>query len=120
MANVMIVDDDTDSAAMLAKFLGRRGHLATCMPNGIHALAEIIRATPDVLILSLPMPAMDGLSLLEVLRRHLSLKSLPVVVLTGVPEGPTVDRARKAGVSSIVVTASFKDIEAAVRAALPR
>src|SRR3954447_23512305 len=122
MPNVMIVDDALDSCEPLAKFLEHAGHRVTCVPNGKQALSDIIRDTPDVIILDLMLPEMDGPSLLEILRLYLRLQSLPVVVLTGMPDSPMVERVRNAGVSSILVKgkATFEDIEAAVKEAAHR
>ena len=122
MSYVMIVDDVIDSCEALAKFLERAGYRVRCVPNGREALADIIRDTPDVIILDLMMPVMDGPTLLEILRLYLRLQTLPVVVLTGIPDSPLVERVRNAGVSSILVKgkATFGEIERAVREASHR
>jgi len=118
----MVVDDAIDSCEPLAKFLELAGHRVTCVPNGKQALSDIIQDTPDVVILDLMMPEMDGPTLLEVLRLYLRLQSLPVVVLTGIPDSPLVTRVRNAGVNAILVKgkATFEDIERAVREAFHR
>jgi len=122
MSNVMIVDDAVDSCEPLAKFLERAGHRVTCVPNGKQALSDIIRDTPDVIVLDLMMPEMDGPTLLEILRLYLRLQNLPVVVLTGIPDSPLVERVRNAGVTSILVKgkSTFEDIERALHEALHR
>jgi CheY-like chemotaxis protein len=118
----MIIDDAPDSSEPLAKFLWRTGHQVRCAPNGREALADVIRYTPEVLILDLMMPGMDGPSLLEALRLYLRLQALPVVVWTGIPDGPLVERVRQAGVNAILVkgNATFADIERAVKEAAQR
>jgi DNA-binding NarL/FixJ family response regulator len=65
------------------------------------------------------MPELDGASFLEVVRSYLRL-TVPVVVLTGVEDGPLVDRIREQKVNSILVKgkASPADIQAAVKEAL--
>src|SRR5881398_1266347 len=103
MPYVMIVDDASDSCEALAKFLERAGHRVSCVPNGKQALGDIIQDTPDVVILDLLMPEMDGPTLLEILRLYLRLQNLPVVILTGIPDSPLVERVRHAGVTSILV-----------------
>jgi CheY-like chemotaxis protein len=122
MPYVMIVDDVIDSCEALAKFLERAGYRVRCVPNGREALADIIRDTPDVVILDLMMPVMDGPTLLEILRLYLRLQTLPVIVLTGIPDSPLVERVRNAGVNAILVKgkATFQDIERAVREASHR
>lgn len=120
MANALIVDDALDSCEPLEKFLEKAGHDVACVPNGREALGRVIAHPPDVVILDLLMPEMDGPSFLEVARSYLRLQSLPVVVLTAIGEGPLLDRARNAKVNSILVKgkATYEEIKHAVADAL--
>jgi CheY-like chemotaxis protein len=122
MATVMIVDDDVDGCEPLGKFLEKSGHAVRCVPNGREALAQVILQVPDVVILDLLMPEMDGPSFLEVVRSYLRLQSLPVVVVTGLSESPMVERLRNLKVNSILVKgkAKFEDILRAVEEAAVR
>lgn len=122
MPNIMIVDDALDSCEPLAKFLEKSGHAVRCVPNGREALGQVIAQLPDVVILDLLMPEMDGPSFLEVIRSYLRLRSLPVVVLTAMFESPMVDRVRNLQVNSILVKgkATFEDILRAVEEAAVR
>ena len=120
MASIMIVDDAADARDALGRFLEKTGHTVRCVPNGRDALAQVILQMPDVVILDLLMPEMDGPSFLEVVRSYLRLRSLPVVVLTAVSEGPMVERARAAGVTSVLVksTVAFPDVKRAIEEAI--
>jgi CheY-like chemotaxis protein len=122
MASVMIVDDALDSCEPLAKFLEKEGHEVRCVANGRDALAQVITSIPDVVVLDLYMPEMDGPSFLEVVRSYLRLQSLPVVVLTALPESPMVDRARYLKVNSVLIKgkATFPEIKQAVEEAVHR
>ena len=71
MPNVLIVEKTTDTSDALAKFLERLGHVVTCAPNGTDALLVLMRSEPDVIILDLLLPDMDGPSFLEVVRNYL-------------------------------------------------
>jgi CheY-like chemotaxis protein len=122
MASIMIVDDAADSSEPLGKYLEKAGHEVRCVPNGREALAQVIIAMPDVVILDLFMPEMDGPSFLEVIRSYLRLQSLPVVVLTALSESPMVERARNLQVNAILVKgkATFEDIRSAAEEAVHR
>lgn len=107
----------------MAKFLQAAGHEVACVPNGREALASVLAALPDAILLDMLMPEMDGPTFLEIIRSYLRLQSLPVVVLTGIPDSPMVDRVQHLKVNSILVKgkASPEEIrraleEAAVRA----
>jgi len=79
------------------------GHDVTYAPNGREALSLVLADWPDVILLDLLMPGMDGPSFLEVVRSYLRIQSLPVVVLTGLGDSPMIDRARALNVNSILV-----------------
>lgn len=119
MPYVMIVDDAPDSVEPLGMFLERSGYLVKFFSNAREALAEIIRHPPHVLLLDLLMPEMDGAMLLKAVRSDAQLGRLPVVVLTGVPDGPLAQRTRDMNVNSVLTKgkASFHDVEAALRMA---
>src|SRR5215213_4013181 len=101
MASVMIVDDMVDSCEPLARFLEKEGYSVRCVANGREALAQVILSMPDVVVLDLYMPEMDGPSFLEVVRSYLRLQSLPVVVLTALADSPMIERAQALKVNSI-------------------
>jgi CheY-like chemotaxis protein len=116
MPHVMLVDGAVEACGPLAKFLERSGHRVTCVGSGREALTDLIRDLPDVLIMDLLMPGMDGASLLAVIRSYLRLQSLPVVVLTALPDSPMVQRVLDLGVDSVLIKgkASLDDVRSAV------
>jgi CheY-like chemotaxis protein len=120
MANILIVDDDADARESIALFLRESGHKAVCAPNGREALMVVLERTPDVILLDLLMPEMDGPSFLEVIRSYLRIQSLPVVVLTGLSDSPMIERARSLKVNSILLKGKatpdeiLKDLEHAL------
>ena len=122
MASLLIVDDDRDGRDAMCTFLQRAGHEVECVANGREALAKVLARLPDLIILDLFMPEMDGGGLLEILRSYLRLQSLPVVVVTGLPDSPMVDRARFLKVNAILTKgkASLEDVLRAVTDELPR
>jgi CheY-like chemotaxis protein len=122
MAKILVVEDHADSVESLAMILRDAGHTVTCVPNGREALAHVLVELPDVVLLDLLMPEMDGPSFLEVVRSYLRIQSLPVVVLTALAESPMIDRARALKVNTILVKgkAMPQDILKALEDALIR
>jgi CheY-like chemotaxis protein len=122
MANVLIVDDNADDRETLAEVLRLGGHHATTVPNGREALVLVIQEPPDVVLLDLIMPEMDGPSFLEVARSYLRLQALPVVIYTGMSDSPMIDRARALKVNSILAKgkASPEEILRAIDEAIAR
>jgi CheY-like chemotaxis protein len=104
MARILVVDDDKDACEVAAARLNRAGHKTDCQTNGRNALLEIMQNTPEVLVLDLVMPELDGTNLLDVIRSYLRLQALPVIVWTALPfDHPTVDHARSYSVDAVIV-----------------
>jgi CheY-like chemotaxis protein len=107
MAYVLIVDDEPDSSEFVERFLQREGHRTSCVPNGRAALGALINGRPDVVVLDVRMPEMDGLTLLEVLRSYLRWTKLPVILLTAHADKSEIDRAKQLGVQHVFHKANF-------------
>ena len=118
MSKVLVVDDDVRGREPICRFLKASGHEVECASDGCQALSSILDHIPDVVVLDLFMPGMDGASLLKILRSYLRLQSLPVVVLTGAPDSPLVARVRSLNVHSVLTKAkaTLKEILRAVDA----
>ena len=116
----LIVDDNPDHAASLAKVLLTVGHEVVTAPNGREALSRIMSSAPQVILLDLLMPEMDGPSFLEVVRSYLRLQTQPVIVLTGLPESPMVERTRALKVNCVLTKgkATTEDIQKAIQEAV--
>lgn len=120
MASVLLVEDAFDASEALAVYLRKHGHQVRAVGNGREALAAVIMNPPDAIVLDLLLPEIDGPSFLEVVRLYLRMNSLPVVVLTGLPDSPMVDRARRLKVNAVLVKgkASLDDIHQALTQSL--
>ena len=118
MARVLVIDDDPSLLKALRLGLRAGGHDVTVAPNGEQGLTQTAAARPDVVILDLGLPGMDGL---EVLRRIREWSAVPVIVLSAVD-----DEARKVAALNVgaddYVTKPFgmAELEARIRAALRR
>lgn len=121
MADVLLVDDDADANELVSLFLRRAGHAVRCVANGREALGAIITHTPDVIVLDVNMPQMDGVSFLEVVRCYLRWQSLPVILLTGLTEGPHIRKAAELHVRKTFLKSDYTlaDLLAQVEACSP-
>jgi DNA-binding response OmpR family regulator len=81
-ARVLVVDDDHDIRESLASVLSDEGYDVAEAGNGLEALAEMDRERPDVVLLDLMMPVMDGWKTLQILRRTPRHATVPVVILS--------------------------------------
>ena len=116
MAAILLVEDDPDTLDVVQRYLQRGGHAVKCAVSGRDALAALITKTPDIVVLDVRLPEMDGVSFLDVIRCYLRWVNLPVILLTAYDTGPHIDRARELGVKRIFLKASYQlaDLLAAV------
>jgi DNA-binding response OmpR family regulator len=77
--NLLLVDDDAELCSMMREFFSEAGHSLDCAYNGREGLASALRGAYDLVILDVMLPVVDGLTLLEQLRRR---KDVPVIMLT--------------------------------------
>lgn len=91
---VLVIDDDEDTAEMLLYWLEGEGHIALTAGSGAAALALIDQFTPDVILLDIGLPGMDGYEVAHRLRLIPALRNTMFVAITGF--GQTADRERTA------------------------
>jgi adenylate cyclase len=86
------VDDDALNRKLLVGLLEREGHSARTAENGREALAQVREEPPDVVLLDIVMPELDGISVLEQLKADPALQHLPVIMISAVDELDSVVR----------------------------
>ena len=79
---VLVCDDDDGIRQMLVAFLEAEGFEVEAVADGPSCLEAVAEAPPDVVVLDVMMPVMDGYQVMEVLRRDFSRQTLKVVMLT--------------------------------------
>jgi type II secretory ATPase GspE/PulE/Tfp pilus assembly ATPase PilB-like protein/ActR/RegA family two-component response regulator len=79
---VLVADDDPAMRALVKSILTAQGWRVAEAPDGIVALDEAQRLRPDLILLDMDMPRLDGLGVLETLRRRLIGRAVPVIVVT--------------------------------------
>jgi CheY-like chemotaxis protein len=94
---VLIVDDDVDHTEILAGLLSRRGYGVAVALSGEQAIVLAKQLRPDLILLDLYMPEVDGFSTAAHLRGHPETREVPIVFLSACGEPATVTRAIEAG-----------------------
>jgi GAF domain-containing protein len=94
---VLVVEDNVDSAIALALLLELRGHAVVTAHDGPGALACADRDPPELAIVDLGLPGMDGYELARRLRDRPGLRKIPIVALTGYDHHSERDRSLAAG-----------------------
>jgi CheY-like chemotaxis protein len=90
---VLIVDDDEDARDMLATLIERAGYSTETASNGREALDRLRTLKPQLILLDVCMPVMDGPTFRQEQRRHWDWLRIPTIVMTGANEEPMLDIA---------------------------
>lgn len=94
--HVLVVDDYEDTRAMCSEFFQFMGYQVTVASDGREAIDKA-RARPDVIIMDLSLPRMDGWSAIEAIKGEEATREIPIIVLTGHALAPIRERAMQAG-----------------------
>ena len=118
MAHVLLVEDDARIRQSLVRALSERGHAVEVLDRGLPALQRVLEASPDVVVLDLGLPDVDGADLLKMVR---GVSEVPVVVATARDDERDIVRLLDAGADDYVVKPySAAQLDARVRAVLRR
>jgi len=82
VSHILIVEDDKDIADLIAHYLQKAGHTIDMCASGPAALATIAAAPPELVLLDLMLPGLDGLNVCQALRRNPQTASIPIIMLT--------------------------------------
>jgi CheY-like chemotaxis protein len=121
MANILVVDDNDAICKSLAKLLSHVGHKGYCVTNGEDALQFVKNKKPDLVILDVMMPGMDGLEVLRQLQSDEQTKNMPVVMFSAVSDEEYRTHVLNKGAVDYWVKASiaFEDLENRLAKLLP-
>jgi CheY-like chemotaxis protein len=79
---ILIADDEADFIGLLQWQLAGQGHEFMVAGDGVSALEQARRGKPDLILLDILMPDLDGLSVCEMLRRQPETKTIPIIVMS--------------------------------------
>lgn len=92
MATILVVDDEPDLRTLITFRLERDGHITMMAANGEAALLTAQNWRPDLILLDVMMPIMDGFETLERLKAGEETRDIPVIMLTAKSDYPSVLR----------------------------
>ena len=116
---VAVIDDDAAVRVMVREVLEQAGFKVEEAEDGEQGLATIESALPDIVLLDVMMPKLDGFALCTQLRRHPKFRHLPVVMITGLEDVQSINRAFEIGATHFVTKPiNWRLLEHQVRYAL--
>lgn len=84
-AMILVVDDSQDSLDLIREILAPHDYDVTCVTSGPAAIRLLQQSVPDLVILDIMMPDMNGFAVLDIMRETHSLKDIPVIFQTADP-----------------------------------
>lgn len=98
MKRVLVVEDDREVNTLICRFLGQRGFTCESAYSAAQCEEQLTRfGVPDVILMDLELPDMDGAELASQLRRRPSMARVPILVMTGYQQESQLDRIRACG-----------------------
>ncbi|NOT04158.1 MAG: response regulator transcription factor [Anaerolineales bacterium] len=118
MPEILMIDDDQSLSSLLCEFLSGQGYATRCADNGRIGLREMYERKPDLIILDVTMPQMDGW---ETLKRIREMSDTPVIMLTARDDESNILRGFSIGADDYVTKPfSFAQLSARIKAVLAR
>ena len=107
-ATILIVEDDNEMRIELANKLMKMHHEIVQAEDGEQAVAKFLHHKPDLIILDLMMPNMDGFGVLQSLRQQLDLTKTPIVIYTNLAKPDSIQKAKDLKVNDFYVKSQMQ------------
>ncbi|HEV2294113.1 MAG TPA: response regulator [Tepidisphaeraceae bacterium] len=107
MGRIWVVDDQPDVSRAMVALLRQVGHRGTAFLSGEAALTELQKDIPDLMILDVMMPGLDGFAVLRAVRDDPRTAKLPVIMFSAVSDPSRIAHAISRGATDYWVKASF-------------
>lgn len=122
MAKILVVEDEELLSSIIVRELANDGHEVKAAYNGEEAVQHASSDTPELILLDLIMPKMDGFQVLDTLKKDPKTSSIPVVVLSNLGQKEDIEKAKSSGAFDYMVKINFapKEVCAKVKDIMER
>ena len=100
---IMVVDDDDIMRKLMTKILHAQQYAVEAVSNAVAALRSLQTQLPDLILMDVQMPAIDGIELTRRLKEIEAYAGIPIVMLTGRGEQQIIDQCRDAGATDYLI-----------------
>ena len=102
MSRIVIIEDNHDSSRMAAKLLRHAGHEVVVAEDWEVGLTTVFSQLPDLVLIDLGLPDIDGQTVIALIRQQPSLEHVPLVAFTAWPEGTAHNMAKAYGCDGVI------------------
>ena len=103
---IMIVEDNKDLQDIYKHSFEKYGYTVVTEGNGLDGILNVAEVMPDIILLDLMMPGMDGFGFLKKMKETISLP-IPVVVCSNISDTDTISKALKDGASAVILKVDY-------------
>ena len=116
---VLVVDDEPEFLELMTYNLGRAGFDVLSATNGLDAIILTRRRQPDIVLLDIRMPGLDGISVCQVLNRNPETARIPIIMVSALDNAATREAGASAGaMRHLTKPVDFKTLADALNAAI--
>ena len=103
---IMIIEDNKDLQDIYRHSFEKHGYEVVVEGNGLEGINSVVKSLPDVILLDLMMPGMDGFGFLRMVKETGGL-SIPVIVCSNISDVDTINRALKDGAAEVILKVDY-------------
>jgi CheY-like chemotaxis protein len=102
VAHIVVIEDNFENGRLARRLLRRAGHEVTLSDTGEKGLLAIIEQNPDLVLIDLGLPDIDGQTVIAVLRQHEALQTVRLIAFTSYPEATAKAMAQAYGCDGVI------------------
>jgi CheY-like chemotaxis protein len=108
---ILLVEDDSFVADIYQTKIAKEGFEVVSADNGLEAIKKLKSIIPDLILLDIVMPYMDGIEVLRKIKAEERWKNIPVILLTNLSEKEKIEEALKMGANDYLIKSHFTPSE---------
>lgn len=102
MSQIVIIEDNAQNARLASKLLQNAGYAVTLAEDGEMGLMTVLETPPDLVLVDLGLPDMDGQTVVALLRQQAALQDVPIIAFTAWPQETAFEMARAYGCDGVI------------------
>lgn len=115
MQKILIIEDEEVLTDILYNKLKKEGYEVIVAKDGLEGLEKIKQERPDLILLDILMPRMDGFGVLETKKKDIEIADIPVIIISNSGQPVEIDRAIQLGAKDYLVKAEFDPQEVLIK-----
>ena len=102
MTRIVVIEDNPQNARMAEKLLKHAGYEVTLAEDGESGLTTVLEIMPDLVLMDLGLPDVDGQTVVAMMRQQPNLDQMPIIAFTAWPEDTAAEMARAYGCDGVI------------------